>query len=245
MKFLSIIFFCAMSGSCFAQKTANKLSLNLKAGASIPVSGFADKTYSNPPGNSAGLAQTGLSSTIDINYGINKSFDAIVLLGASFNKQDEISYENYYKQSLGSNSRVEASTNSWKILKIMAGGNFIAPHSGASKFYFQLQLTAGVCKTAVPAHEYTAYNENGMFMASGAQSKTSLPWSFCYQAEIDLRYLLNNHLQLLLSFGYFNSSPKLTYTYNPNFPLPGPLTSAKKEYSLASVNPGIGIGIKL
>ena len=48
----------------------------------------------------------------------------------------------------------------------------------------------------------------------------------------------------LFDVSYFDSSPGMKYSYDPNFPSQGPLISGKNKYSLASFNILFGIGVK-
>jgi len=91
----------------YAQNDKNKYSLNLRAGASFPISRFAEKTFSTTPGETSGLARVGFGFDLAINYRIKKSFDALLFLGTSINKQDEKAYENYFKQFYPGTNRVD------------------------------------------------------------------------------------------------------------------------------------------
>lgn len=71
--FLIIIFFYAFSDCCYDQQSKNKFSLNFRTGASIPVSRFGDKTFSNSSGKSDGLAKTGFGLDMGIAYGTSTS----------------------------------------------------------------------------------------------------------------------------------------------------------------------------
>jgi len=93
MKIISMVTFLWMlSIYSYAQNDSYKYSLNFRAGSSFPLSRFADKTFSNSPGESSGLAKTGLGIDLDIRYRIQKNVGITFLLGSSFNKQDEKAY---------------------------------------------------------------------------------------------------------------------------------------------------------
>lgn len=61
--------------------------------------------------------------------------------------------------------------------------------------------------------------------AQGTVSKIDLPWGFCYQADVALKYKLVNHLQVLLNGNLFNAIAK------KDFPGPYPyIAGEQKEY---------------
>ncbi|HEV8084421.1 MAG TPA: hypothetical protein VGP55_14535 [Chitinophagaceae bacterium] len=244
--FLLICFLLVTNLKLIAQKNNSKFFTEIKVGASLPVSKFSDKTFTNSPwdNNPSGLAKTGLNINLSLGYHLNKSTGILILLGNTFNKQDAASYKNYLTQING-NGRNEVSTNSWKIFKVMAGGFYEIPFSTSSKLKFQSKITAGICKTAIPGYSYTLYDQNGMLQGAFTQAKTSLPSAFCYQLSAGINYQINSRIDLLFDVSYCNSNPQINYSYNPNFPDPGPSISGKRKYNLSSVNVMAGIGIKL
>jgi len=244
---LAIVFLFSVTLFSKAQHTHSKLFAEVFTGPSFPAGKFGNKKFSDNPteNNPSGLAKPGISVNASIGYHFNASFGTILLAGGSFNKQDPDSYEDYLNQTNGNNSRAVVNTNSWKTLKIMGGGFFSTPFSISSKLVFQSTITAGLCKTTIPEYSWVIYDQNGMLQSGFKQFKTPLPWAFCYQAGIELQYWLNKKVHVLFDMNYFNSNPGMNYSYNPNFPLPGPVISAKKKYNLASFNIMPGIGIKL
>jgi hypothetical protein len=230
-----------------AQHTSSKFFAEVFTGPSFPAGKFGNKKFSINPAesNPSGLAKTGISINVSAGYHFNTSFGAILSAGGSFNKQDPGSYEDYFNQTNGNNTRAVVNTNSWKILKIMAGVFYSTPVPASSKLALQTRISTGLCKTSVPEYSGVIYDQNGMPQGGFKQSKKPLPWSFCYQADIGLRCWLNKKTYALFDISYFNSNPGMKYSYNPNFPSPGPLISGKNKYNLASFNIMFGVGIKL
>jgi hypothetical protein len=244
ITFISLMIFC---GKTIAQKNDPKLFTGISFGPSFPVNKFGDKTFtfSPPDNNPSGLAKTGLSVNASFGYLINKSIGALLLLGGSFNKQDPAAFEDYLRQAYGNNIQTAVNTNTWKVFKIMAGGFYSISLPQSSKIMFQTKIVVGICKTAAPGHNWAIYDPGQMSAMSFRQSKTTLPWSFCYQLSAGMQYPVSRRVYLLLDISYFNSNTRLKYSYNPNFPSPGPQVRAKRKYNLGSVNALIGIGIKI
>jgi hypothetical protein len=244
---------CFLLISCIlhAQKEQSKCFVELSVGPSIPIGKFADKPYKgltddNQP---AGLAKTGVSAQGSFGYYLNESFGLLLTSGYSVHAQDASGYEEYMKQSYISSgrltSRVDVETQSWKIVKLMAGGFLVTPLTSAEDLVLFTKLTAGVCKTAVPEYSYQAYDQNGMY-AVGKTEKTSLSGAFCYQVSVGLKYKLNKKLHLLIDVNSFNATPQKEYTFN-SFTFPNgdtvPARTEKIKYKLAEVNVLAGVGL--
>jgi hypothetical protein len=75
-------------------------------------------------------------------------------------------------------------------------------------------------------------------------AKIKLPWAFCYTATAGIKYKLNSTAYLLAEGSWFNGSPVYKYSYNANFPNPGPMVAAEKKTSLSSIQAMAGIGIE-
>jgi hypothetical protein len=245
---------CFLLISCIlhAQKDQSKCFVELSVGPSIPIGKFADKLYKHVTEDNqpAGLAKTGVSAQASFGYYLKESFGLLLASGYSVHAQDASGYEEYMKQGYISSgrmtSRVDVETQSWKIVKLMAGGFFITPLTSAENLVLLTKLTAGACKTAVPEYSYQAYDNNGMLYAGGKTNKTSLSWAFCYQVSVGFKYKLNNKLHLLIDVNSFNATPKKEYTFNPpplpNGDLPPPRTE-KVKFKLAEVNVLAGVGL--
>ena len=231
-----------------AQDSAfHKFGIVVKFGMGIPVGRFAEKNFSISPieESPSGLAQPGFSAAIDFIYYIKKAAGISLEVGTTFNKQDPAAFEQYVKETFGSDKTLNAKTNSWKIFKIMPGVFYNVPLSPSARSSIRFNLNAGVCKTAVPKYELTIFNQSGTPVAGQSADKRPLSWAFCYQANATVNHSISNYIDILLSIGYFNSNPGYEYSYYPNFPNLGPLVDGEKKYSLASVNVLAGVGIRL
>jgi hypothetical protein len=245
--------FLLLSIVLHAQKKEPKCFVEINVGPSIPIGKFAEKSYKHVTEDNqpAGLAKTGLSAQISLGYYLNESFGLLLMPGYSVHAQDASGYEEYMKlQYISSGrltSRVDVETQSWKIVKLMAGGFLVTPLTSAKDLVLLTKLTTGVCKTAVPEYSYQAYDHNGMMYPGGKTGETSLSWAFCYQVSAGLKYKLNNKLHLLIDVNSFNATPHKEYTFNPpplpNGDLPPPRTE-KVKFKLAEVNLLAGIGFQ-
>jgi hypothetical protein len=90
---------------------------------------------------------------------------------------------------------------------------FVTPLNESSKLAVVTKLTAGVCKTDFPGYSYSDISNNGMNRSSTSQKKISLPWTFCYQVSVGLKYKLKNNLHLLFDINSFNSTPSKEMTF--------------------------------
>ena len=246
LSWLLIVLFL-MSTALQAQKQAPRYIGELSLGPSMPVGQFADKAYSlgSSDKEPSGLATTGYAVNASVGYYVKKSIGIMLTGGISVNPQTVDPYEEYYKNTISSTSTAKVKAHSWKAAKIMAGGFYSKPLGSSSKCLFVTKLTAGVCKTAVPAYSYSVYDQTGFPVMFGAVGKMQLPWAFCYQAGAGLQFKLNKMLHIVFDVSYFNAKPKKKLQYNPNFPSPGTFITIERKYSLASVNMLAGIGIKL
>lgn len=235
----------------YSQQKEHKFFAELSLGPSFPIGKFAGKTANPFPDDDqpAGLAKPGLSSQFSLGYYLKENAGALFSWGSGFHPQAKSAYENYlqaiYTMPGASPVKVDADAKSWKIIKLMAGGFLITPLNTEETLALVTKITAGACKTAVPAYSYKTYDQSGALYNSGSSDKTSLAWAFCYQVSMGLKYKLNDKLHLLLDVNSFNSTPKKEYTYNPNPASSGPPQQEQKniKYKLAEVNALIGIGI--
>jgi len=229
-----------------------KLFAELSFGPSFPIGKFAEKTYTAMPEDNQhpGMAKTGWNAQVMLGYYINENFGLLFSPGYSVHAQDKSGYEDYLKGNIiqiggtVNASRVEAEVKNWKIVKLMVGGFLITPLTSEDELVLITKISAGACKTAIPEYSYKAYDENGVNFAGGTSSKTSLPWAFCYQVSMGLKYKLNNKLHVLLDVTSFNATPQKEYTFTfPFSPNPVPPRTEKIKFKLAEVNALIGVGI--
>jgi hypothetical protein len=232
-----------------AQKKQPKFLVELGVGPSFPIGKFADKEVTDLfDKNPSSLAKTGMAANIMVGYYLKESVGLLLTAGYSANKQDGAGYEEYYSKSWYPNaSRLDVSTNSWKILKVMGGGFLVTPLTSENELSLLTKLSAGICKTAVPKYSYSAYGQNGSWMAMGTQGKITLPMAFCYQISVGLQYKLNDKLHLLLDINSFNATAKREFTYtilgNPTPGNPDQRITQVNKYKLAQVNVLAGIGL--
>lgn len=235
----------------YSQQKDHKFFAELSLGPSFPIGKFAGKTVKPFPDDDqpAGLAKPGLSSQFLVGYYLKENAGVLISEGSSFHAQDNSGYENYLKAAYTTPGAgpvsVDADRKSWKIIKLMAGGFLITPLNTEETLVLVTKVTAGACKTAIPAYNYKIYDSNGALYNAGTGDKTSLAWAFCYQVSMGLKYKLNDKLHVLFDVNSFNSTPQKKYTYNPNPVSSGPPQEEQKniKYKLAEVNALIGIGI--
>jgi hypothetical protein len=192
----------------------------------------------------AGLAKLGFNTQLTLGYYVKENAGLLFSPAYSIHKQDASGYEDFYKENSntggGMPSKVEAATNSWKIVKLMAGGFLITPLTSEEELVLVTKVTIGACKTAVPGYSITTYGPTGAISGTSTTNKISLPWAFCYQVSMGLKYNLTGKLHVLLDVNSFNGTPQKKYD------LVNPVSgqnSEKVKYKLAEVNALLGIGI--
>lgn len=243
-KSLIVLVLTAISGFALAQDLTKKFSVQLELGPSIPLGRFAHKSLQSSPHDSSGNAITGIAANIALQYELVSNFGVSLLIGASINGQDK----QYLKKQVkgeAEGSITSFTAKNWNAYKLMPGIYYSIPLSSTSKFAFKSMLSAGICKTAVPALSYSFTGTTPtLYSFSASRSKENLPISFCYRVSAELDYALSKKIYLLFNANYFTANPTLKYSYFPNWPQVGNMTEGKKTYSLASINMQIGAGVR-
>jgi len=252
-QLLIINYLLLISTVLYAQKKPAKFFAEFGVGPSFPIGDFAKKTYNGTDNNMSGFANIGLGANLSIGYHINESVGLLLSGGYSINTQNEKAYADNFKSNNSDLDAVSVDAKSWKILKVMAGGFFVTPLTSDEDLVLRTKLTAGVCKTAVPEFNYGYMGESQGSPWRGAahQEKTSLPWSFCYQVSIGLKYSLNKKLFALFDISSFNATAEKQYIFmSPGAPVlgSGPVvytSPSTKKFRMGSVNAQAGVGIRL
>ncbi|NLR61074.1 hypothetical protein HGH93_23425 [Chitinophaga polysaccharea] len=245
--FFIILLLVVVSISCFSQiqQPLGKFSVQLNAGTSIPIGRFANKSFSTSQHDTSGNAVAGFSINALVKYQLKQSFGISLMIGGSVNKQDVGYLRNEIKKRGSDQLIVNVRADSWKVFKVMPGVYYSIPFSSGSKFELTPMVSVGICKGNAPEFAYSYYYPP---LSSGTtifiKGKEDLPITFCYGVSMDLMYKLNKKVYLLCEASYFGASPTLKYSYYPNLPELSNLTSAKKHYSLASLNLQLGAGIR-
>lgn len=229
--------------------------INLKLGPSIPVGRFAHISFHDRPGSphdTSGNAVPGLTGNIQLQYHLNKNWDISLQAGGSLHRQNVRELARSVRKTLPEDATVVASARQWKAIHIMAGAYYRIPISSNERLELQPGLSAGICNTAKPGHRvfyrYKIQGDPFTYDMSGAFSlgNQSLPWSFCYQADVAIKFHINKRLSLLLDLAYFDARLPYKYSYSagqfPNDPLYWIPT--KKQYALSAVNLQTGMSLK-
>lgn len=223
----------------YAQSNS-KLSVAIQLGPSFPVGKYGSKDYKD---TAAGFAKTGGALSISFNYPLVNKISATLLIGGSMNKQDESSMTKRMNERMVQGTESKVSTNSWKIVKLLAGPTIQFPLSSSRKLFSSSKLLAGIAKTSIPEYRgITYYNNtpNGNFWFG----KISLSWTFCYQISTGFNMQINKRMFFLTEVNFFNSAPVHHTLKNINFPNPaGPYVPVDNKYSLASVNIIAGVSL--
>jgi hypothetical protein len=239
-----LFIFCVLH----AQHKPSKLFAEISIGPSIPLGQFAEKSYDGPTEkDQPGMAGVGQSINVLLGYYLKENAGLLLTAGYSSNKQKPDGYSAYAQNLWYSNTaRVDAETNSWKILKVMAGGFLVTPLA-EDKLNLITKLSAGICKTDIPAYGWTAYSlSTGTAIAMHSQDKEKLAAAFCYQISLGLQYKLNERLHLLVDINSFNATAQKDITFTTGSPIssmPGPTTTVNRKFKLGSVNALLGLGL--
>jgi opacity protein-like surface antigen len=240
-------------GMLQAQKKPSKLFAELSLGPSIPLGQFAEKTYNGPAEeDQPGMASTGLSANVTAGYYLKENFGILLTAGYTSNKQKEEGYRENIEKAQTAPSTVDVNTGNWKMYKVMAGGFFVTPLV-EDKLNLVTKLSAGICKTAIPSHEWaiagTGTVLGGAAFSMGRVGKEKLPTAFCYQVGLGLQYKLNQHIHVLFDVNSFNATAKHEFsTYYGSASVFGPglteLTTVNRKFKFGSVNALLGIGVR-
>ena len=249
-----------LTGSLFttitlqAQHKQSKFFAEVTGGPSFALGKFGDKNYHGfIEDDPAGRAKTGLAAQLALGYYINRSVGILLLSGYSVHKQNTSGYRDYIKSSFETAypgfvmNNVDVHTNSWKLTKLMAGGFFVTPLTESSTLALITKITAGVCKTAIPGYRYGYAVYFSSMPSSGmtSQQDIKLPWTFCYQVSVGLKYKLKENLHVILDINSFNSTPskEKTFLTSPPTTIGQPAMERKNvKYKIGELNTLLGIG---
>ncbi|MBX2924946.1 MAG: outer membrane beta-barrel protein [Chitinophagaceae bacterium] len=229
-----------------AQEKEGRFAISIGGGIAQPAGRFAAAPVLSLH-NNAGNAVTGIAGRLLLQYQLKNKLGFSLSVEGAINSQDKKRFRQIIQNGLSEGFSVKATAKSWKVFKVMPGIYYSFSVSGDSKLHIQPMLSAGVCKTAVPAQSY-AYAKNDVpgTAVSISMGKRDLPLAFCYQAGAGLNYYVNNKLFLLANLAYFASSPVDKYGYNVggDNTTPGTWVPAEKKYALSSFNALVGVGVR-
>jgi hypothetical protein len=225
-----------------AQEKMSKFFAEISLGPSFPIGQFAEKDYNGPfEKDQPGLAQVGQALNATLGYHLKENAGLLLSIGYSSNKQKPESYTEYVRRSMD-RFPGEFDVESWKILKVMAGGFLITPLT-EGKLNLVTKLSAGIFKTHIPTSILVGYLPDGTSYAIGKLEKEKLPVTFCYQISIGLQYMLNEKLHLLFDINSFNASAHKDYKLSV---LSGGTTvtyTGDRKYKFGAVNALVGVGL--
>jgi hypothetical protein len=233
--------FLLASTMLHAQEKHPRFLTELSVGPSFPIGKFADKTFGDQfKQKPAGLAKAGWSANVSIGYYLHKSVGLLLSAGYSEHKQDLSGYMQFYGGPLiDPLPNLEFIAKSWKMLNVRAGAFFVTPLTANHRLNLVTKLTAGICKTAVPGYNWKSYKDDKTLFYEGTEKKVDLPWGFCYQADVALKYKLGDNLHVLLTVNSFNAIMRKdvgpgTYPY---------IDGGTRKYNQSTINTMAGIGI--
>ena len=229
-------------GALHAQQKTPKFFAEISTGASIPIGQFAGKDFNGPfEKDQQGLAQVGQALSATLGYHLKENAGLLLSVGYSVNKQSPKSYTEYIKRSID-RFPAEYDVESWKILKVLAGGFLITPLT-EGKLNLVTKLSAGIFKTRIPASILVGNLPDGTPALAIFKDGEPLPVTFCYQIGLGLQYMLNERLHLLLDINSFNGTVNKDYKLQ----LPGGGTTVTytgdRKYKFGAVNALVGVGV--
>jgi hypothetical protein len=237
------LFLLLLSGAIIshAQKIDSKWIAEISIGPSFPFGKYKSKDYKD---STAGFAKTGIGASISFGYRLSDRISVHFMAGEAQNKQDEEPMAKRMDGFSYGSYRTEVHTKNWNTGKLMLGAGIQLPLCKSGKFSSVSKLSAGVCKTAIPAFSGETYSNNNVPGGTFSSGKIPLAWTFCYQINSGINMQLSERIYALTDFSYFNGRPvyhtQRNYTLNPG----GPFTPVDIKYSLASFNIQAGAGIR-
>jgi hypothetical protein len=225
-----------------AQEKQPRFLTELSVGPSFPIGKFASRSYGDmykqkPPG----LAKTGWGANFSVGYYLNKSVGLLLSAGYSDHKQDLSGYaRSLYGPAVDPWPNLAFKAKNWKELNVRGGVFFVTPLTANHRLNLVTKLTAGICKTAVPGFDWKSFKDDGTLFVEDTEKKVDLPWGFCYQANVALKYKLGNQLHVLLDVNSFNAISRKSFGYETDYP-----NGITRQYSLNTINCMAGIGIDL
>jgi hypothetical protein len=235
-----------LTGSLFlaftlhAQKKQPKFLVDWSLGPSFPIGRFSETSYKDD-NEVAGFAKTGMAMQLSLGYYLNESVGVMLLSGYTAHPQNKKAYEDYFEGKISGLTITNMEAESWKTVKLVAGGFWTTSLAEEGKLALLTKLTAGVSKFAVPEIKWSGVYSGGTPGVSGEIKKNALPWSFCYQVSAALEYKLSPSFNVFLDISSFNTTAKEEY----NFTSPtSPTISGKNKYKQATVNTLLGISMR-
>jgi hypothetical protein len=193
---------------CAAQQRESRFSAEILFGASMPVGTFGSKAanglYAENKPEASGLAKAGPSIQLDISYLVRRSFGISFLIGGQQNKQDNGAFQNDIRESLNTTDHFVVTTNSWQILRMMAGCFYNVTFVG-NKLSFRPKVLVGLLKTSIPAYKFY---DTTSFAYSANMNKISLPWSVCYDFGAALQWHFAKKIYVSADFDFYYGAPK-------------------------------------
>lgn len=233
-----------LSCTASAQQKTQQYVLSLSIGPSFPLGRFSAGPSWFPQGDS-GNAVTGGAAHLLLEYRLKNKVGISLLIGGTINGQNKDRLQGSLREELGQDAVINVYAKSWQAFEIMPGISYNIRLSSDGKLELQPMLSAGVCKTAVPAQSY-AYHTNDLSGSNGSisVSKNNLPASFCYRFSAGLHYNISQNIFCLTNLSYFNSNPVATYGYSNDWTTPGNWVTARNHYSLSSIGVQVGVGAR-
>jgi len=200
-----------------AQRPESRFSAKILFGLSAPVGTFGSKAanglYAENKPEASGLAKVGPSIQLDMDYLIKRPFGISFLIAGQQNKQDNGAFQNDIRESLNTNDHFVVTTNSWQILRILAGCFYNVIFAG-NKLSFRPKVLIGLLKTSIPAYQFY---DTTSFAYSGNVNMISLPWSVCYDFGAGLQWHFAKKIYVSADFDFYHGAPKGFTVTSANF----------------------------
>lgn len=227
-----------------AAQIPKTFSVQLTAGAAFPLGKFGTADFTHYPTTDAnGSAIAGPAAKAKLSYQLNRSFGLALSVGWQQNGRNSSVFLDTLKMRYPAGNYYRAHYDPWVMWNGMLGAFFLVPLK-EKKMYLRPEVNAGMAKTSVPGLSYAAfqlYSPLGQG-TSGYMGKISMPWSFCYDAGVDLQWTGTPHLFYSGGLSFFHTVPHWKYNYTPSFGAPG--TPETTNYPISTVQVSLSAGYR-
>ncbi len=236
----------------------NRWSVEIGAGAALPVGKFASKNIYD---STASFAKIGPALNLALNYRFSSYFSTTILLSGQQNNVDTKNIDKKWDAASPGNY-YQTTSNNWLIGKLMAGITANLPVN--KRLFLSGRVTAGAVKTSTYKFTtigYTAINDS-LNLGPGSSpttitetnAKQALKWEFTYLIGTGIKYSLTKQVLFLCNLDYSSSTLRFARIYYSNLstgvltgsgnPPPQAIRALPKQ-PVSSLNLSVGLAVNL
>jgi opacity protein-like surface antigen len=243
MRKSGLAFFLALWTVANLKAQTSRWSMNVEAGAAIPVGEFGKKDLLDPGSSFAGI---GPEVAISLSRSLSPNFGLSLLMTGQQNDVDSRTMDKNL-QNIYPGSQFNSVSSNWMLGKMMLGGYVAKALDKKNRLFISARILAGLCKTnnyRFSQAVRTAADTTILGAVGNQYSYTSnqqdLKWGFAYAAGAGLRVRLDQNISLRTDIDFSATSQRfLKSSYTPGGPSSGntvPPPGTYVPYPVMSLN---------